>query len=76
MTFRSNARISSPKHAKFAIFLERREYQTLPSESFDPHTIGMRILLRLKIVGKVLPYFTELCIPNEVVLTDGIFTKM
>jgi hypothetical protein len=26
MTFRSNARISSPKHAKFASFLEQREY--------------------------------------------------
>jgi hypothetical protein len=29
MTFRSNARISSPKHAKFALFLEQREYNVL-----------------------------------------------
>jgi hypothetical protein len=33
MTFRSNARISSPKHAKFALFLEQREY-SFPNESF------------------------------------------
>ena len=28
MTFRLNARIASPKHAKFATFSERREYDT------------------------------------------------
>ena len=34
--------------------VEKHRYQT--SDSFDTHTIAMRIQLRLKIVGNVLEY--------------------
>jgi hypothetical protein len=51
MTFRSNARISSPKHAKFALFFERREYQVVLLS-------GCRQLLMSSIC---LAYFFEYC---------------